>query len=179
MEFIENDAEDLNIPDNFSFIAKGGATITWFKDIAYPKLIQELDNRNKNHKYHVVINMGVNDTRVVDNIEDRVVEYFSLYKKLADNYSDVNFYLLSVNPVQNKELYDDIMAEVRNHKIMDFNSKIDELLENNKRINMYSCDSFNNVNFETYDGLHYDDKTNQLILNYIDNKCIKYSYEKY
>ena len=40
--------------------------------------------------------------------------------------------------------------------------------------NLHYCDSYHNVKFETPDGLHYDTKTDQKIIDYITNNCIDY-----
>lgn len=174
MEIIENSADDLDIPVNFSFIAKSGATIDWFEEVALPKLKNELNNRNDNYTYHVVINMGVNDFNFLQNIIPRAHEYFKYYRELAFDYSDVKFYMLSVNPVfDNIYIYRPTNKRT-NAKINTFNSTINHLVNTTNLKNMYTCDSYHNVNFDSPDGLHYDLDTDQRILNYIANDCIKY-----
>ena len=122
--------------------------------------------------------MGVNDLNIVDTVNSRAVEYFKLYKSLANKYENVEFYFMSVNPVQARYMYTKDMADMRNDEIMRFNAAMHKLLEKNDLDNMHYCDSYNNIHFETYDGLHYDNSTNQLILNYITNKCVIYNTKR-
>ena len=39
---------------------------------------------------------------------------------------------------------------------------------------MYYCDAYNNLKFDTNDGLHYTQETNEDIIYYISNKFIDY-----
>ena len=174
MEFIEEAADDLNIPINFSFIAKSGATIDWFSNIALPELKTQLDNMDTNYTYHVVINMGVNDFNFLQNVNPRANEYFSYYQKLAFTYPEVKFYMLSVNPVfDNIYIYRPTNKRT-NEKINTFNSTMNQLVHNSSFKNMYTCDSNHSVDFDSPDGLHYDINTDQRILDYIANKCVQY-----
>ena len=109
MEYISKKSDILHIPINFLFDAKGGATIKWARDNGVPKLEEILKDNNKNYRYHVVFNMGVNDIQEDINIANRVREYFAIYKRLALKNPNVEFYILSVNPVNddilNKKKY--------------------------------------------------------------------------
>lgn len=174
MEFIEDAADDLEIPINFSFIAKGGATIDWFEDTALSRLIEKLNKRDSNYHYHVVINMGVNDLDSVNNVAQRANEYFEYYKELAFEYPDVQFYMLSVNPIFNKINKSFPGNKRTDGKIQTFNNQISHLLARINLKNMYICDSYHHVDFNSPDGLHYDLATDQRILDYIANDCIKY-----
>lgn len=174
MEYIEDDRNFLNIPINFSFIAKSGATISWFEGTALGELQEKLDNQDNNYTYHVVFNMGVNDLNFVSYAGDRATEYFNDYKTLALKYPNVNFYMLSVNPI-----FDNIDKYFKTNKRTDdkinsFNNTINNLTYLNKLDNMYTCDSYHKVAFNSPDGLHYDLDTDQRILNYIARKCVKF-----
>ena len=43
-----------------------------------------------------------------------------------------------------------------------------------RKDNIKYCDSYNSINFEMPDGLHYNYKTDEKIMKYIIEKCIKY-----
>ena len=102
MEYINNRGKNIDIPINFNFIALGGTKINWFENEALIKLEEKLDNMDKNYKYHVVINMGVNDLNDKNEAVEHADEYFSLFYDLVSKYDDVNFYILSVNPINDK-----------------------------------------------------------------------------
>lgn len=176
MEYIERDKDDLQIPINFSFIAKSGATIHWFEDVALPELKEKLDNADKNYNYHVVINMGVNDFQEDIDIDERVYDYFNFYKELSLDYPNINFYLLSVNPVVDDKINDYFPTNKRsNKKIIKFNNKMNKLLNGHGIENLIGCDSYHDIKFIAPDGLHYNLDTDQDILDYIAKECIIYA----
>ena len=64
-----------------------------------------LDNRITKYHYHVFFNLGVNDVQYDNGKIKRIFNnYFNEYEKLANKYSDVDFYLLSINPIDEKFL---------------------------------------------------------------------------
>ena len=167
------DNEDLVKPFNFMFVAKSGMKIDWLKDYALGQVKEIL--KNKNYNYHVVVNMGVNDLNDVEYKGDDISEkYFKLYKDLAKKYPNVKIYLMSVNPIDdvliNQKPYNNRTTE----EILLFNKTTQDLLKRKGLDNMYYCDSYNQVNFKTDDGLHYTDDTNKEIIKYIDNECVQY-----
>ncbi len=174
MELIEDAADELDIPINFSFIAKGGASISWFKDNALPRLKEKLNNRNPNYQYHVIVNMGVNDLDSIKNVTQRANEYFEYYRELAFEYPDVKFYMLSVNPIFDKINKSFPGNKRTDSKIKSFNSRINYLSEQANFPNMSTCDSYHNIDFNSPDGLHYDLDTDQKILDYIASDCLRY-----
>ncbi len=174
MQFIHLDNK-LDIPTNFMFIAKSGAAIEWFQSIGYPSLVKALDNRDLEYHYHVVINMGVNDVPIPTSIKSRAVEYFNMYQKLANEYKNVKFYILSVNPIESKGVYDLYKYIDKRRIIEEFNREMNKNIKETNLPNIYICDSYNNIHFDTIDGLHYDFETNQRILKYISDECIKYN----
>lgn len=176
MEYIERDRNELDIPVNFSFIAKSGSKVDWFEKKAKLLLIDKLENLDNNYDYHVVVNMGVNDIDDQIDIEERSSRYFSNYKILAQKYPNVKFYILSVNPINENVLNKRLLSNQRsNQKIIRFNNKMNSLLKESDMSNVYSCDSYHTVSFNLPDGLHFDHKTDQNILDYISNKCINYN----
>ena len=175
MELIERDKKELDVPTNFSFIALSGADIYWFKNNALKDLQEKLLNKDQNYKYHVVINMGVNDLQDDININNRVSKYFVLYRNLATKFPDVNFYILSVNPIDEKIINKRWKKNIRtNNKISKFNTASEKQLYDSELKNLYNCDSYHSLDFVLPDGLHFDHNTDQEILDYISNKCVKY-----
>lgn len=172
MSLIDDNINDYNIPVNYSFIAKSGTKIDWFVSDAMPLLEKVLDS-NKDNIYHVVINMGVNDINNVQNVKDKALEYFSYYKELIEKYPNVNFYFLSINPTI-KSLMDVYWAKmnISNDNIELFNDTLAKKIITNKKDSIFYCDSYNNINFKTYDGLHYRKETSQKIINFIVKDCV-------
>lgn len=173
MEFIEQDKSELDVPNNFIIVAKGGAKIDWTAEVAIPKL-KELLEKNKKYNVHVVFNMGVNDLNYDIDIKARVDEYFELYKRVINEYKNVKFYFLSVNPVD-EDIINDYWNNIRtNDKIEEFNDITIDILSEKNYYNVTYCDSYNTIKFETKDGLHYNFDTNKRIINFINNKCVEY-----
>lgn len=174
-ELMEIDSPDLEIPHYMKLIAKSGAGIDWFEKTALPRLTDVLDSAPDDIYYHVVFNMGVNDLNQTKLYDIRIQDYSKLYEKLALEYPNVQFYFLSVNPVDEEIINKYWPKNIRtNGKIKIFNRKILSMIEDNKFGNFKYCDSYNNVDFETYDGLHYTSDTNTRIISYIKNNCIDY-----
>ncbi|MBR3362478.1 MAG: SGNH/GDSL hydrolase family protein [Bacilli bacterium] len=168
-EQIINDRKSYEIPQNFTFIAKSAMEVNWFVDVASKKLRYILDN-NDEKKYHVVINMGVNDIQFYKNYDESIDTYLNEYKHLISDYRDVDFYLLSINPIVEKKL---IKVQPDNIRTSDdikyFNSR---LVHFSIRERITYCDAINKIDFETNDGIHYTKKTNQDIINFILSDCV-------
>lgn len=172
MEFIEDD-EEIVKPFNFEFVAKSGMTIEWFENTAMPKIKDILKNDDMNN--HVVVNMGVNDLNNEDIVGDDIAkDYFNLYSQLAEDYPNVKFYILSVNPINEEKINEWENNKRTSKKVRLFNDTIQNDLEKNDLNNMYYCDSYNAFKFKTKDGLHYTQDTNREIIDYIANKCVQY-----
>lgn len=172
MEFIEDDG-DIDKPFNFDFIAKSGMTIKWFNNTAMPKIKKTLKNNDR--PYHVVINMGVNDLNKAEiNGDESAIDYFKLYSELAESYPDIKFYILSVNPIDEDKISEMDNNKRTSGKVRLFNNTIQKKLKESKLDNMFYCDSYHDLKFETKDGLHYTPETNQKIINYIANKCVQF-----
>ena len=174
MELINND-KTIKKPFNLEIIAKSGTHLDWFTDTASKKIKKII---NDDFKYNVIINMGVNDLNWLKkdyDEEDLTEDYFKAYEELVSEYSDVNFYLLSVNPLNEKIIKEKIPDNKRSNKsIKKYNNYLREEIENSKFDNISYCDSYNTLDFETYDGLHYNRKTSEAILNYIINDCVQF-----
>lgn len=176
MENILKRKNVIDIPVNFKIIARGGATIYWFEDDALPVLKNILDNKNSKYKYHVVINQGVNDLNLNDkkSPEYHASTYTDIFEDLIKKYKDVNFYILSVNPID-ESIINDYWRQTRTEQdVTDFNNYMIKWINKSYYKNIYYCDSFNEIKFNMPDGLHYDIETDKKILNYIANRCVKY-----
>lgn len=172
MEFIDNDKEIIK-PFNLEFVAKSGMRIDWLKKTAIPQVKKIL--KNKDYKYYIVVNMGVNDLNSDLKGKEIAEDYFEVYSKLANEYSDAKIYLMSVNPIIENKL-NKIEPENRrtNKKIKLFNKTIQKELKDGDTGNMYYCDAYSDLKFETDDGLHYTQNTNKKIINYIINDCVEF-----
>lgn len=173
MEFIEDD-DDTVKPFNVSFVAKSGAEYGYFSEKLVPELEDVLDNRNKKFNYYVTFNMGVNDLNDRINIKKRADEYFDLYSDVARKYKNVNFYIVSVNPIFWDKLQNYQRGSIRtNKRIEEFNDRIVYKLDKSNLKNMHYCDTYDGMKFGSDDGLHYDRETNIKFMNYVINKCMK------
>lgn len=173
MEYMQND-KTLIKPENFDFIAKNSMKYTWFHDEALPRAYKTLKN-NKYDKYNIVVNMGVNDLNDDIDIKKRADDYFKDYEKLAQYNSKINLYILSINPIFEKRLNETQKYNTRtNKKIEEFNKEIIKKINNSKEGNIYYCNAYDKLKFKSDDGIHYIKETNEKIIDYIINDCIKY-----
>lgn len=174
MEFIYDKKDELDIPKNFIFDAKSGATIDWLIDVGEPRLRDILNNRDTNYKYHVVFNLGVNDLN--DDILPKMIadDYLEIYKEVIEDYPDVNFYFLSVNPIDEDVIFDYFPGKRSDEKIESFNAYFGKYVNEKEDNRVQYCDAYNHIDFGMPDGLHYDDETDQKILNFIARDCINY-----
>lgn len=172
MELIKKDKE-INIPFNFKFVAKSGMKIAWLKDKALDEVNDIIDNNKYN--YDIVVNMGVNDLND-DKYDgaDIADEYFDIYLKLAKDHPSINLYLLSVNPIDEKKINKYWTNNRTTSEIRTFNKTIQARLKEENMDNMFYCDSYHDLKFETNDGLHYTRNTNRKIIDYIANKCVQF-----
>lgn len=176
MENILKRKNTIKIPINFRIIAKGGAYVLWFRDEAVPRLKEILDNKKSKYKYHVVINQGVNDLNLNDHKspEYHSSTYTDIYEDLFKKYDDVNFYILSVNPIDEKVINYYWPQTRTEDDIIKFNDYTVRWITNSHFKNIKYCDSYNEMEFKMLDGLHYTKMTDQNILNYIVNRCVRY-----
>ena len=173
MSLMNSSRYELNIPSNYIFVAKSGAQIDWLEDYALHKTYKILKRKDSRYKYNVIFNLGVNDLihyNEVD-VKEKANDYFNMYLKLINYFDDVDFYFLSVNPIDQK--FTKWEKADKNNRIEKFNTYIRRRIKNSNLSNVYYCNTYNNVSFNTFDGLHYTDETNTKIINYIDRNCIK------
>lgn len=160
------------IPKNVSFIAESGMEINWFNKTAIKELTDKLYIKQKN--VAVIINMGVNDIDFYNNIKGTVNSYKEGYTMLSTLFPDTDFYILSINPINEKIINNYIKSNTRtNEMIKTTNGMFEKYIKNTKKDNLKYCDSYNKLDFDTRDGLHYTKETNEKIIDYIINDCIK------
>ena len=169
-----NDDKEIVKPFNMEFVAKGGSKIEWLKSTA----VNDVKNilKKDNFQYYMIFNMGVNDLDNINYDGNEIAEdYFDIYETLARKYKEINIYILSVNPIEEKTINNYFNGNNRtNKKIKLFNKSIQDKLKENDLNNMYYCDSYNVLKFKTLDGLHYTQDTNKKIINYIVNDCVNF-----
>lgn len=173
MSFIKDDLQ-FHKPNNIEFVAKSGMKIDWLENDAMNEIDNILDDNDYN--YYVVVNMGVNDLNN-DKYkgDDIALDYFKSYKEIASKYSNIKLYVLSVNPIDEKKINITWSNNNRTNKEIElFNKTIKNEIEDSDIFNIYYCDSYNDMSFETEDGLHYTQGTNKRIINYIVNDCVQY-----
>lgn len=171
MSLIKSD-KDIIKPINMIFVAKSGMQIEWLENDALSMVRGIL--KDKNYNYHVVVNMGVNDLNTDEPADVIANNYFKLYRSLAKEYPDIELYLLSVNPINEEKIHEWEDTKRTTNKVKLFNNAIQNNLKNTNLENMHYCDSYNDMSFETEDGLHYTQGTNKRIINYIVNDCVQY-----
>lgn len=175
IEYILDERNKYSLPVNFRYIAKSGAGYSWFESVALSKLEQILKMSSTDETYHVVFNMGVNDLQYTGDYIKVSDDYYEEVKKLAIRYPRFKFYYLSVNPIDDVKIFNHDPNNIRsNEKIEKFNQNINEKRKESGLRNFNYCDSYNEVEFKTPDGLHYNVETNQKIINYISNNCVQY-----
>ncbi len=138
-----------------AYIGKVGEGYNWMKSTADAKVKKYL---SYNPKLNVIFGFGVNDL-------GNVQKYISYYKSMITAYPNAKFYIMAINPVNDKTIRSYYRrTTVNNTKIRDFNKKVYSALKSNY-INTfyYLCKN----GFDTVDGLHYTSATYKKIYNYV------------
>lgn len=125
-------------PSDTLYIAKSGQGYAWLKSTAGVQLRYYLKT-NPNVK--VVLALGVNDLKNVNS-------YITYYKKLIKEFPKTKFYVLSVNPVNEKIR----RYHIKNSSIESFNKKM-YVAFRSRYVNTYR--QMKQEGFGTKDGLHY------------------------
>ena len=125
-------------PSDTLYIAKSGQGYSWLKSTAGVQLRYYLKT-NPNVK--VVLALGVNDLKNVNS-------YIIYYKKLIKEFPKTKFYVLSVNPVNEKIR----RYRIKNSSIESFNKKM-YVAFRSRYVNTYR--QMKQEGFGTKDGLHY------------------------
>ena len=125
-------------PSDTLYIAKNGQGYAWLKSTAGVQLRYYLKS---NPDVKVVLALGVNDLGNVNS-------YISYYKKLIKEFPKTKFYVLSVNPVNEKIR----RYHIKNSSIEAFNKKM-YVAFRSRYVNTYK--QMKQEGFGTKDGLHY------------------------
>lgn len=136
-----------------TYMAEDNAGYVWLSD---ETKLNELKNYiGSDTTKYVIFSFGINDLNNIDN-------YINVYNTLISDYKNVKFYFMSVNPI-NEELALTNGYNTTNEEIMTFNNKLSSAFPDNY-IDVYSqiIDNFN-----TEDGVHYDNDTNLKIHNIV------------
>lgn len=139
--------------NEITYMAQDGAGYVWFSDDVVLNELQSYIGADTT-KY-VIFSFGINDLNNID-------KYINVYNTLINDYKNVKFYFMSVNPV-NEELAIANGFNITNDEIMAFNTKLSLAFPDNY-IDVYS-QIVNNI--ITDDGVHYDNETNQKIHNIV------------
>ncbi|MDD4705965.1 MAG: NlpC/P60 family protein [Bacilli bacterium] len=149
---INNIKNTLN-KSEITYMTQDGAGYIWFSD---DTVLNELQGYiGADTTKYVIFSFGINDLNNID-------KYINVYNTLINNYKNVKFYFMSVNPV-NEELAIANGYNITNEEIMVFNNKLSSTFPDNY------IDVFSQIkdNFNTDDGVHYDNDTNQKIHNLV------------
>lgn len=132
----------------------------FFKGEKLDEIKTSLKNAPKGTK--VIIWLGVNDLFQSGN-------YVSMVNGLANTYTDLKFYYVSVTPVN--EIKARAGYSIVNSEIMDFNKTIEDGINDNKvkYIDVYDNKYNTIVNGTENDGLHYTSSTTKIIWQEIYN----------
>lgn len=140
------------------WICKVSQGYNWLKSTAINTLNTMIE---PNEYYNIYINLGVNDMYNISSY----INYFNAMKKNS-KYKNCNIIIVSVNPVDDNKAksYGYLVA---NSDVINFNSKMKNGLDNG----ISYCDTYSKVksNFQTTDGLHYNNSTSKNIYNHIIN----------
>ncbi|MDD4407227.1 MAG: NlpC/P60 family protein [Bacilli bacterium] len=136
-----------------TYMAQDGSGYVWFSDDTVLNELQSYIGADTT-KY-VIFSFGINDLNNID-------KYINVYNTLINNYKNVKFYFMSVNPI-NEELAIANGFNITNEEIMAFNTKLSSAFTDSY-IDVYS-QIVNN--FSTDDGVHYNNETNQKIHNIV------------
>jgi len=144
--------------DSIKYIAEVSMGYNWLVNTAKSQMNSLLNSEESEIKF-VVIALGVNDLYNIDN-------YINIFNSLKTEYSNVKFYFLSVNPVDEQKARSSGYT-ITNNQIESFNSKLENALEEEEFINSYSkLDTIS-----TSDGLHYLSNTyftiHQIVVNHL------------
>ncbi|MDO5539170.1 MAG: SGNH/GDSL hydrolase family protein [Eubacteriales bacterium] len=140
------------VNDNCIYLGAEGEGYEWFTSSGISSMVQILES---NPTQQVVFNLGVNDPK-------NISLYIDTYTSLMNQYPDTPFYLMSVNPLDDKGEYN-----TTNEMVEIFNAT----LESSFPDNYLDCYSYMTQNgFETVDGLHYTEDTYRKIHNYVVDK---------
>ncbi len=137
------------VNDDCIYVGAEAEGYSWFSSDGVLALADYLGS---NPSQTVVLNLGVNDP-------ENINVYIDLYKKLITDYTSADFYMLSVNPLD-----DDADLNTTNEMIELFNATLKSSFPD-QYLDCYSYLIQNG--YETVDGLHYTDDTYRSIHSFV------------
>lgn len=147
-------------PDDDLFVGRVGEGVRWFREEG----IAEMSDAIAEHPgVPVVLNFGVNDPQLVD-------EYVVAYWDVIRAHPDTQFYILSVNPLDEEFLIEDgqvnesVFDDINSLNVARMNVKLKE--EFGSRY-IDSASYLKAEGFETVDGLHFSTRTYLNIHDYV------------
>ena len=163
----------LSASNGVRYVAESGMSYYWFSGTAVSQIENLLNSEENNIKF-VVINMGYND--LAGYSDGNVDKYINVYNNLKSKYTNVDFYYMSVNPVdEEKERRIAVgqggMTFVGNSSIINFNNHLESALDE-EFIDVYNSLS----SFSTSDGVHYTSNTYQEIHTITTEYIQEHSY---
>jgi len=138
---------------NTIFIGKVGAGYSWLKSSASSTLATYLD---ADPDAKVIFAFGINDL-------GNISSYISYYNTLIAKYTDTEFYMMAVNPV-NETTAKKYGYSVTNTQIAAFNTKLEAAFSS---IYLDTYSYLNTNGFSTSDGIHYTSATYKTIYGYV------------
>ena len=149
--------------DDDIFIGKVGEGVSWFIEEG----MSEMDDAIEEYPdLPVVFNLGVNDPTEID---DYIVTYWDCIR----NHPDTDFYILSVNPIDEEFLLEsetaveEVLDMINNLNIAKLNLRLKD--EFTRRY-LDSASFLKSDGFETVDGLHFNTKTYLKIHDFVVNE---------
>ena len=149
--------------DNDVFVGRVGEGVRWFIEEG----MSEMDDAIEAYPdLPVVFNLGVNDPTEID---DYIVTYWDCIR----NHPDTDFYILSVNPIDEEFLLEsetaveEVLDMINNLNIAKLNLRLKE--EFTRRY-LDSASFLKSDGFETVDGLHFNTKTYLKIHDFVVNE---------
>lgn len=149
---------DIKDYEFVTFICKSSEGLNWFLNTGLNKLETRLNNTDLH--YNIVFNLGVNDIH-------NSLDYANLYNSLKAKYPQHNFFVASLNPI------DESKTKHHNYSVTTKDIEaFNNIIKENISEDINYIDSYNYLmsdGFETVDGLHYTNNSSTKILDYLSN----------
>ncbi len=149
--------------DDDIFVGKVGEGVHWFQEEGIGELADAIE---QNPDLPVVMNLGVNDPQLID-------EYIVTYWDVIEAWPDTDFYILSVNPIDEEFLIEDgqvadaVFDDINNLNVARMNVKLKKEFASRY---IDSASYLKSGGFDTVDGLHFTADTYLRIHDFVVNK---------
>ncbi len=148
--------------DDDVFVGKVGEGVHWFQEEGIGELADMIEQYPD---LPVVMNLGVNDPQLIN-------EYVVTYWDVIEEWPDTDFYILSVNPIDEEFLIEDglvdesVFTDINSLNVARMNVKLKS--EFGSRY-IDSASYLKSDGFETVDGLHFSTSTYLKIHDFVVN----------